>query len=101
MTLDLASFRELEPVKLRLAHLHRFIQLTAEFFLPEAEELVLAATEAELLAESDQIQALVNIRSYELELNLIPLAATEGSIQIDSSVGITAELRRRAAETPR
>jgi hypothetical protein len=97
--LDLKPLRELEPVNSRQQQLLAFISHTTEFFAREAEELLLSAQESELVGASDQITALADMRSFEMELSLVPLTVEEGEVTIDSSVGVTAELRRRAAET--
>jgi len=67
-------------------------------FLQTAHETVAVCREAELLAEADTIDALIALREYERNLALIPLAAVEGEVKIDDSVGVTAQLRVMSAQ---
>ena len=68
------------------------------FFLRESEELVLQCELQTLLAEADQIDALTAIREFDFELQLIPLAESEGQILIDRGSTVTSELKRRAGD---
>jgi hypothetical protein len=96
--LDFGSFDQPDELERQLQHEHRFIDRLHREFIPEAREQRLFALEAEAEAEAALIESEVAIRDYKFRLNLAPLAEMEGEVRIDDSVGITAGLRKKAAE---
>ena len=97
--LDLRQYREqIDPLERRDRHLLRFIDRLVREFIPQAREQRLFALEQEAEAEAALIEAEADIRQRRFELALVPVAELEGEVKVDSSVGLSAELRRKGAE---
>jgi hypothetical protein len=76
----------------------RFITTMTEEIVPASEELLLFTREQEALTEAEQADCLRAQREFQRGLLLAPVAEFEAEIVLDDSQGVTAEIRRRAAD---
>lgn len=80
---------------------HRLTISAIEYFAsiagPAAERAVIVAHKGRLLAEADQVEALIETRTLERNRLLRPAVELEGVVVIDPNAGETGNLIRRAA----
>ena len=93
--IELGRLQEAEDLKRDLDRCNTSVDLLSQY-AASAKEAVKVSEREKLLAEADQIDALVAQREFELELRLVPVAELEGQAKVDTADTVTAELKRRA-----
>lgn len=95
--LNLSPFDEVCSLEREVRNARLFIDNVGDH-LREANQLVLMTEQQMLEAEADQIDRFCDLRDFDLELRLVPLAESEGQVAIDRGNTVTGQLRRDAGE---